>query len=187
MKPHKEIEVKILEISKKDMIYKLEQLKAKKVFSGISINEFYEFRQDGGEERQFLRLRREIADDKKTQRTLITLKRKLEKKTGNSMKAHEEIETEASTYAAVVLLFAEFGFRKVAEHTKHRLTYLLGGVYYNIDEYEGLPAILEIESRSEKSLPAAVKRIGHTMQDTNPYGIRNLFKLYNKEFFNVKP
>jgi len=138
-------------------------------------------------EKEFLRLRREISDSKKTRKTVITLKRKLGKSTVQDMKALEEIETEASNYDAAVLLFEEFGFVKIAEHTKHRITYLLGDVYYNIDEYEGVPAILEIESSSEKELPAAVKRIGHTMEDTNPYGIRNLFKLYNKEFFNVKP
>lgn len=49
--------------------------------------------------------------------------------------------------------------KKTREKVKHRISYQLNGAEFDIDKYEKIPALLEIEESSQKNIDAWIEKL----------------------------
>lgn len=167
-----EIEVKILEIDKDVIIKKLQQLGTKKVFAGKLQSYFYDFAdQKLHEEGKTLRLREAGSF------SLLTYKQKIPHA---EVKIRKEHETKLSDPAVVKTVFKELGLVVIRTSVKHRESYALGDVHFEIDTIEGIPTFLEIEATTVEQLKDAVHQLGFSMKDTKPWTEKDVVEYYKK-------
>ena len=165
----KEIEVKILEIDVEEVRKKLLALGAEKVLDTnleYTIFDFPDCRLF--KKRNLLRVRK--VNDK----VELCLKHKNKQE---EVRSAEEIEINTSDYEKTIQILLELNFQIVTEGKKHRKSYILGKIKFEIDTYPDIPAYLEIESDNEKDLREAVKKLGFTMEQTTSM---NGFELIQK-------
>ena len=149
----KEVEGKILEINKEEMIAKLLELGAEKVFEGELVSNLYDFNDDSiKKSHTLLRLR------KKGEKNILTFKKSLSK---DKVKIEEEIETEVKDFDIVNKIFEEIGLRVRRAGKKKRTSYKLTDTRFEIDEpSEGIPTYLEIEAPDEETIFEYAKKLG---------------------------
>jgi len=149
----KEVEVKILEINKEEIIKKLLELGAEKVFEGEIISHLYDFEDKRiNQGRKLLRLR------KKGEKNLITFKTSISKE---QSKIEEEIETEIGDFEVVDDILKKIGLLIRRKAEKKRTSYKIANVLFEIDEpKEDVPAFLEIEAQSEEEIFEYVEKLG---------------------------
>ncbi|MGV8152130.1 MAG: class IV adenylate cyclase [Candidatus Nanoarchaeia archaeon] len=169
----KEIELKILEINKKDVISKLKCLGAKKIFEGDVVGTAFK---PFGASKKNLAL---IGVRKKGKYTFITLKGKKQK---SIAKIQEELEFEIKDYEKAKKMFSLLGFNVLGETKKHRVSYKLSDVRFEIDSFKEIPTYLEIEGPSIKKIMHFVNLLGFSVKDTNNYNGKELFSYYGKKF-----
>ncbi|MBN2141896.1 class IV adenylate cyclase [Candidatus Woesearchaeota archaeon] len=168
-----EVEVKFLDIDKKAVIAKLEALGAEKVFEGEIIPSFFDYPGDPLRAKdQILRLR------KKGDETELAFK---QKKNYPEAKVAEETELNVDDFEIMKKILLKLGMVEVVRHPKHRISYRLDGAQYEIDEYDGIPAYIEIETSSIETLKKAVEKIGFHMKDSKPWSGRQLLRHYKKD------
>ncbi len=136
-----EIEVKILEINKDEVISKLESLGAKKIFEGIVAGGALDFPDKRIVKKdELLRLRRE--------NSVIKLVYK-EKSPIEGVSSCNEFEVEVSDFDKTLKIFNLIGVDFIAKNSKLRTSYTLDGVRFEIDEIQGddpyIPTFLELE------------------------------------------
>ncbi|MFW6286274.1 MAG: class IV adenylate cyclase [Nanoarchaeota archaeon] len=137
----KEVEVKVRNINKKDIIEKIEKLGGVKNFTGRVID----FRFDTPDRKlskqgKALRIRR------KGKHIYLNLKGK--KKSIENITGRDEIGVRIFNLKIMHKILNELGYIKIFELNKYRTEYKLGDVKFDIDEYVGMKPILEIESDS---------------------------------------
>lgn len=160
-----EIEVKILEINKEEIIAKLEKLWAKEVFEWKIENEFFE----NGENKR-IRLR------KMWGKNYITFKIKSE----NSIaKSNYELETEFLDYETMVGILENIWFNKYWNSNKKRISYHLWNIAFDFDDFPGIPSFVEIEATNNEDVIRWVELLWYTMKDTKTFWERELKKYYN--------
>ncbi|MDD2908392.1 MAG: CYTH domain-containing protein [Candidatus Gracilibacteria bacterium] len=160
-----EIEVKILEIDKDFIIQKLESMGAKLTFCGEIENEFYQ-NNDG----KRIRLR------KMGGKNIMTLKTKIE---NENMKASNEYEVEFLEYETFKIILENVGFKFSIKTNKQRISYHLGEIAFDIDDFPGIPTFIEVEAQTTKNVIKGVELLGYTMDDTKTFGERELKEYYN--------
>ena len=62
-------------------------------------------------------------------------------------------------------------------YQKHRISYELNGVKFEIDTYPNIPTFLEIEAPSEEIIQDYVQRLGFTMDDAKPFSFGDIKKM----------
>lgn len=171
----KEIEVKILEIDKEKIIKKLESFGAKKIFDDDIISYFFDFPDNALEKKQMLfRLRSKGTSGE------LTLKKKISKE---KAKINEETEVSVSDIVVMKKIIEALGMKTKYNHTKHRVSYLLGNVRFEIDTFKEIPTFLEIEADSIKTLHIWAVKLGFSKKDLKPWSERDLMQHYGKEKF----
>ncbi len=170
----KEIEVKILEIDKKEVEKKLKSLGAKKIFDGILQAHFYDFPNKSIHKAQNLfRLRKE------NNKVFLTYKEFITK---NKVKIFEEHEVEVSNFITTHNMLLALGLNKKRETKKHRRSYILNGAHIEIETYQeknsNIPPFLEIEAHNLKAIYSIAKKMGYTTTDCKPWGFGELEKYY---------
>jgi adenylate cyclase, class 2 len=162
-----EIEAKILEIDQEAIIAKLIEHGAKLVFDGTLIADFFNtpkgFR---------LRLR---SDGTKH---VLTYKRKVNTENAN-VKSAEELETEISSPGNLQKIFADLDIVHERRVTKHRTTYAIGKVHFEIDTYDAIPTFLEIEAPTSEEIVHWAEMLGYSEEDLTPMTMRQLEEHYN--------
>ncbi len=138
----KEIEVKVLEINKVRIVKKLLKLGAKKVFEGRVKSLFYDF-EDSRLTRNdsFLRLRKKGKD------TYLTFKKKISQ---DGVKIMDEFEIRVNDFEAIRSILNFLGLTDFKTYTKKRTSYQIGKTLFEIDEFESIPAYMEIEAPSKE-------------------------------------
>jgi len=167
-----EIEVKILEIDKKQIEKKLVALGARKIFDGtmhVLSFDFPDLRLR--KKKDFLRLRTE------GQKTMLTYKKKVSKK--RSKKAIE-YEAKVSDFQKTKVLLEALGLKITFKIDKKRTEYELPNVKFAIDTYPGIPTFMEIEADSEKKVFSYAKRLGFPEKDCRAWTGRDVFEYYGK-------
>ncbi len=162
-----EVEVKFLEINTKEIIGKLKSLNAKKVFEGEIKAIFFDFPVDPLSKKQILvRLR------KKGEKTELTIK---ETKDNKSVKIADETEVYTSNYKKTLKILNLLGLKEL-EHrpAKHRISYQLEDIHFEIDTFEGVPTFLEIEVDAVEKIEKAVSLIGLNIKDAKNWNGRKL-------------
>jgi len=147
-----EIEVKVIDINKEEIIRKLLELGAEKIFEGDITASSYDFEDSRlTKDASFIRLR------KMGDKPFLTFKKKI---TQDHAKVMEETETEIDNFDEMHKILLALGLRPAKDYVKKRISYKLKNVRFEIDEYEKVPAYLEIEAPSLKLINEYVEKLG---------------------------
>ncbi len=165
-----EIEVKILEINKAEILQKLEKIGAKKIFEGEIDAKSFDY-PDGRlkKEGRYLRVR------KIGEKTELCCKEKME---SDSFKKRKEIDIEVESFEDMIALLEKIGLKLTFEYKKHRESYKLGNTRFEIDNFPGIPVYLEIEAQTEEEVEKAVKLLGYTIKQTTSDSMNKLIEKY---------
>lgn len=137
----KEVEVKILEIKNQKVQETLNNLKAEKIFDSDIITLFFDFADNSiAKAKNVLRLRK---DTKKTELTFKKVH------TEGTTKVAEEVSVQVSDIDNLIRILESIGLSVTEKMKKHRTSYILENVRFDIDRYqdtyEFIPEFLEIE------------------------------------------
>lgn len=174
-----EKEIKILEIDHKQVEEKLLSLWAEKTFEGFIHDIYYDFPEDAPKNKmeangRMFRLR------KKGEEHIYTIKNKRKKiAKQEGVVAKDEHETPISNIESFSKVLEKYGMQKIREKKKHRVSYQLEGMEFDIDFYEGIPEFLEIEGPDGESIQSWVKRLELDDHKQLLGGSRKLFKYYD--------
>ena len=170
----KEIEIKILEINKKLIIYNLKKLGAKKIFEGeIKGMTFTSDNPLWNQDNNMLRLRQE-GDN-----FFLCLKTKI--LTRSKAKIREEIEVEIKDFKNMKIILEKIGFFEQYKNKKYRTSFKLNNSRVEIEETRQFPTYLEIEAPSLGEIQKTVKLLGFTMNDTKAWSTSDLTKYYSSK------
>jgi adenylate cyclase class 2 len=172
-----EREAKILNVDGRQVEEKLIRLGAKKVFDGEIESLFFDFKNHAiTKARNVVRLRRE--DDK----TILTFKKFLSNK---AVKDVEEVEVVVSDMAKTKKILEFLGLSTTSSMQKHRVSYSLGQVHFDIDKYKRehacIPEFLEIEAEDADTIHKYAKLLGFTIEDCLPWSTEELANHYSRK------
>ena len=163
----KEVEVKIRNIDKEQIIEQIEKLGAQKIFTGRVID--YRF---DTPERDLSRLGKALRIRQKGRYIFLNLKGK--KKSIENITGRDEIGVKISNFRIMHKILNELGYIKIFELNKYRSEYRTDEVTFDIDEYPGLSPILEIESSSYETVEKYIKKLGLDERDVGRVYIREI-------------
>jgi len=171
----KEIEVKILEIDRSRLEGKLISLGARKVFDDEIHALYYDFPDNAIRSKGCtLRLRREGT------KSVFTLKKDFE---STEAKIREEQEIEVSDFTGMKHLLETLGMNAWLDIKKHRTSYELRGVRFELDAYHDaygyIPQFLEIEGRDIETIYAYAELLGFSKNDCKPWDILQVAAYYS--------
>jgi adenylate cyclase class 2 len=172
VKKMNEIEVKVIEINKEEVIKKLNSLNAKKIFEGEVITLFFD-----DEEKTFSKKKQSIRLRKKG-KSYLTVKKA--EKLGFARSA-EETEVEVSDFDATKKILESIGLISRDIPKKFRTSYKLNDCLIEIDEYEEIPVFLEIEAENEEKIKEAISFLELDEEKVRTWNGFDLFKHYGKE------
>jgi adenylate cyclase class 2 len=171
----KEIEVKILEIDKQKIEKTLIDLGAEKVFDGHIQTYFLDFK-DGTivKAKNVLRLRKEKG------KTELTYKKVHSTQTA---KQAEEYSVQVSDLEEMKKILENLGLDETESMEKHRVSYTLQNVRFDIDryldQYEYIPEFLEIEAENIDLIYEYAKLLGFKSEDCLPWSTSELTQHYS--------
>ena len=165
----KEVELKILEVSKREVIKKLKLVGAKKVFGPVLVKELYFSDDFENSAYTSLRLR------KVGKKNELTLKYK---KSKSRFLVREELETEVIDFGVTKAMLEKLGFRVFCQREKMREEYVYRGVKIEIDEYPSIPCFLEIEAKTEALVVQIIKKLGFEKLKTSNATATDVIKSY---------
>jgi len=164
----KEVEVKIRNINKDEIIRKItEDFGAQKIFTGKVID--YRF---DTPERDLSRQGKALRIRQKGKYIYLNLKGK--KKSVENVTDRDEIGVKISNFKTMQRILTELGFIKIFELNKYRTEYRTEEITFDIDEYVGLDPILEIESSSYDKVNEYIKKLGIKEEDIGRVYIREI-------------
>ncbi len=179
-----EKEIKILEINKENLITKLEEIWAEKIFDWIIHDIYYDF--IDWEKRKLEENQRIFRVRKKWEIHIYTIKRKRLKEWAKEwLVMNDEYETQITNPESFWRVLEKYWMTKTREKIKHRTSYKMSDAEFDIDEYEEIPIFLEIEASSAKIINNYIKKLDLKNNPTLIWGSRKLFKYYNKEYKNL--
>lgn len=166
----KEVEIKVRNINKEEMIEKVKALGAKKVFSG----RVTDFRYDTPE-RNLSRQGKALRIRQKGRLVFLNLKGR--KKAKESIIGRNEIGVKISNFRTMERILSQLGYIKIFELVKHRAEYRLNDINFDFDEYLGLDPILEIESDSYEKVEKYLKKLNIKEEDVGRVYILSLIHI----------
>ncbi len=173
----KELESKILNVEKQKIKKTLTRLGAKQTFDDEIATYFFDFENGRiANEKNVLRLRKEGKD------SVLTFKKILSKE---NAKIAEEYEVEVSNLSKMQRILELLGLSVTQSIRKHRTSYKLNDVKFDIDtlekEYANIPTYLEIEAKNVESIHKYAKILGYSADDCLPWTTNELLKFYSKK------
>jgi len=175
----KEIEVKIKNINKEEIVRKIEELGAKKIFTGRVID--YRF---DTPDRDLSRQGKALRIRQKGRYIYLNLKGK--KKSIDNITGRDEIGVKISNFKIMHKILNELGFIKIFELNKYRTEYRTDEITFDIDEYLGLDPILEIEANSFAKVEEYIKVLGVEEEDIGRVYIREILAAKKRYDINKK-
>lgn len=167
-----EVEVKILEIDKNKVIEKLRKMGADRIFHGNLQVSYYDYPEDSlMKNGKMLRLRT-------GKRTELTFKQKISREKYKVMEEHEVVINDEN---AMKEILTKIGLCETKKMTKHRTSYVLKNIHFEIDEFPGIPALLEIEAPSEEDVKENVENLGFSMEEAKPWSGGEVIEFYRKK------
>jgi len=173
----KEIEVKILEIDRKKVEETLINLGAKKILDSDIQTIFFDFLDDKiVKAKDVLRLRKE--EDK------IELTYKKVHATQTAKEA-EEYSVDVSSIDVMRKILENLGLRETENMLKHRISYKLDNVRFDIDRYmenySFVPEFMEIEAESTDLIDKYAEVLGFKPKDCLPWSTYDIVKYYSSK------
>lgn len=169
-----EHEVKILEINRNNIIERLEEIGAERLFDGLVVDEYYDYPnrrlRKGG---HLLRIR-EMGDD-----IIVTIKGP---SLGGSVKSREEMEFSVSSSGGMKELLCLLGLECWLKLTKKRTLYKKGDVRFAIDSYMNefgfIPEFIEIEAVAVEDIYCYASMLGYEKENCLPWSFDELRRFY---------
>lgn len=148
----REKELKILNIEPLKLIPQLEALGASKVFAGKISDQYYDFPQNELDERGYSIRIRTING----QSYQLCFKEKIKDK---KVKIREEYEVDLVSRAQGEYFISGYGLFPTFYKEKLRISYHLDDVKFDIDRYDGMKPMLEIEAPKKKMILKWIKKL----------------------------
>ena len=168
-----EIEVKILEIDVDSIRKKLLGLGAKKILDDeLSYVILDDKDHSLFKEKKLLRVR------KSKNAAHLCFKSKAKK---GKLREAEETEVKIDDYEDTIKILNELGFVTKHKGKKHRESYKLGKVRYELDTMPGIPTFLEIEADNEKDLIQGIKKVGFKLEDVTTMNGHDVIEYYRNK------
>lgn len=173
----KELEVKILEVDRDRIEEILANLRAKRVFDGEIETLLFDFK-DGkiAKAKDVLRLRKEKNEIELTYKTVLS---------DQGVKVAEECTVEVSDLERMKKILECLGLSVVECMQKHRVSYSLHDLHFDIDRYTGdyghIPEFLEIEAKSIDLIHKYADLLGFKAKDCLPWSTNELLRHYSSK------
>ena len=174
----KEYEVKFLEINKDEIVKKLLDLGAEDMGRHL-MSEIIFYDKDGKwmDEKRFTRIRR------KGEKVTVTYKHYH----SQDIDGVEEIEFVIAEDVNKIKKFFEYmGMVAYRSQEKYRHTLVLDGVTFDIDEWPGVPAYVEIEGANENEVKRGTKMLGFEYDKSIHFSAGEVLKAYDIDIFKLK-
>jgi predicted adenylyl cyclase CyaB len=173
----KEIEVKVLNVDKQKIEEILSKLGAKQTFDDEIATYFFDFEDNSiVKARNVLRLRKE------GKKSVLTFKKMLGKQ---SAKVAEEYEVEVSNLPKMERILKLLGLLLTEITQKHRTSYRLNDLRFDIDKlekkYAHIPQYLEIEAKNIKLIKKYAKILGFSAKDCLPWTTTEVINFYSNK------
>lgn len=173
----REVEVKVLEVRRDDVVRRLQARGARIDFDGPMRALYFDTpARELSRRRDSLRLRRE------GDRAVLNYKSHVAER---EAKVKDESETEVGDFEAARRILAGLGYEVWLEVEKHRVAYALDslpGVHFVFDRHvgahAGVPEYLEIEAPSPELLREALGLTGYAMEQTVPWNAFEVIEHY---------
>ena len=145
-----EVEIKVPNIDKNKIIQEIEKLGAVKNFTGRVCDYRYDT-----ENRSLSKQGKVLRIRQKGKYTFLNFKGK--KDSENQIMKREELGVRVSNLKVLQKIITEIGFIRIFDLKKYRSEYCLDDIIFDIDEYPGLPPMLEIESNDGEKVEKYLK------------------------------
>ena len=176
-KDHYEIEVKVLEVNKKELEKKLKEIGAKKLFSDRKVIQENYDNQELKKKNAAIRVR-QLGKD-----IFITFKQF--KEIRKNIKSCKEIEFQVSSdFKTVQDMFGSLGLERYHRIEKVKTTYTLGTTTFDIDTISKpfkIPTYYEIEVKDYKDIDKILKLLKIPKNKALPWGTKKLLKYYESK------
>ncbi|MGD0450341.1 MAG: class IV adenylate cyclase [Candidatus Bathyarchaeia archaeon] len=173
----KEIEVKILDIDRKEVEERLTSLGAKKILDSDIQTIFFDF-QDGKiiKAKDVLRLRRE---DNKVELTYKKVH------TTQTAKEAEEYSVDVSNIEEMRKILENLGLHETENMLKHRISYKLDNARFDMDHYleaySFIPEFMEIEAENTELIDHYAELLGFKPKDCLPWSTYDIIQYYSSK------
>lgn len=161
-----EIEARILEVNKENLIKKLEDLGA--VFVRDMEQKRYVYDFVPAIKGKWIRLRTDGV------KTTLTIKDIVDK----SISGTKELEVTVDDINKTNLLLEELGYKARSYQENKRTRYMYKGVEVDIDSWPLIPTYVELEAGTEEEIWELVEAIGFKKEDTITYSVEDIYKHY---------
>ncbi len=162
-----EIEARLLDINKDELIKKLEELGAQKVADFEQKRYIYDF--NPIKEHKWIRLR---TNGTKTSLTIKEIK-------SDKIDGTKELEIEVNDFNKTNLILNELGYTHRAYQENKRTRYMYEGIEIDIDTWPLIPTYVELEGNDEKSIIDFVEKLGYKKEEIVTYGVSKIYEHYD--------
>ena len=169
----KEVEIKVRDINKEEIVKKILDLGAEKIFSGKIIDIRYD-----SPDKKLSNLGKVLRVRKKGNHIYLNYKGKKLSSEKDNIVDREEIGVRVSNFSVIQKILDELGYIKIFELVKYRTEYRLKNVNFDIDEYIGLNPLLEIEAETKEEVEKYIKKL--KIEE------KNLKRLYMREIIQAR-
>lgn len=174
-----EVEVKILEADVGAVERKLRALGAKKTFEGRMEIAYYDF-----PDKRLKKAKKLLRTRTKGNYTELTFKEKIRK---GKAKTNLEHEVQVNDKRALEKILHCMGLQEVklpgtatVGKTKHRISYSLRGMHFELDTFKGIPTFIEIEGPNLARVQEFVQKLGFEWKDAKPWTGKDVIQHYKK-------
>jgi adenylate cyclase, class 2 len=170
-----EIEVKILEIDRKKVEETLTSLGAKKIFDSDIQTIFFDFPDSKiVKAKDVLRLRKEEGKAELTYKKVHATQ---------TAKEADEYSVDVSSLEETRKILENLGLRETENMLKHRISYKLDNVRFDIDRYmenySFVPEFMEIEAENNDLIAKYAELLGFKPKDCLPWSTYDIVKYYS--------
>ena len=102
------------------------------------------------------------------------------------IKIADEAEYEITDVESFSSVLEKYWMRKIREKKKFRISYKLWEVEFDIDKYDEIPTLIEIEAKSKEEIKYFISVLWFDNHTVKKFGSRKLYKHYNKEYLYIK-
>lgn len=169
-----EVEVRIINIDKEDLINKLEKLGAKFIGDWLQIRYVYDFKPV--DENRWVRLRTNGIE------TTLTIK-EIHDKTINGTK---ELEIKVDSIENTHLILEKLGYKRRSIQENKRIRYILNDVDIDIDTWPHLNTYVEFEGNSEEEIIKVIELLDYKYEDAITDDVQDIYMSlgYSQEDLN---
>ena len=170
-----EIEVRVLNIDKKDLMSKLEKNNAKFIGDWHQIRYVYDF--NPVDPHRWIRLR--------TNGVVATLT--IKEVHDKTIEGTKELEIEVDDFDKTNLILNELGYVRRNYQENYRTSYKLGNFTFDIDSWPLIPTYVEVEANSELEVKEAIALLDLKDFKTTTLDVVSIYeKIYNIKVMDIK-